>query len=47
MTNQAQRKRRSAIIRELSHLSRNGWAHAKPYDYEPLEAELKTLGSVK
>lgn len=35
--------RKSAIIAELSRLSKDGWAKAKPEDYEPLEAELKTL----
>lgn len=41
MTNK--RKRRTAIIAELCHLSRNGWANAKPCDYEALEAELELL----
>jgi len=35
------RKRRSIIIGQLCELSRNGWENAKPYDYEPLEQELK------
>lgn len=39
----AQRKRRSAIITELCALSRNGWAAARPEDYQPLEAELVAL----
>lgn len=37
------RKRRSAIIAELSRLSRAGWKDARPYDYRPLEAELKLI----
>jgi hypothetical protein len=36
-------KRRSEIIRELCNLSRDGWANAKPCDYEPLERELREL----
>ena len=32
--------RRSAIIRALSELSRNGWADANPTDYKTLEREL-------
>lgn len=39
----APQKRRSALIAELSRLSRDGWAHARPEDYQPLEAELRTL----
>lgn len=35
--------RRSVIIGELAKLSRNGWAIARPCDYEPLEAELRSL----
>jgi hypothetical protein len=38
-----QRQRRSAIIAELSRLSRDGWANARPCDYQPLEAELRAL----
>ena len=38
-----QQKRRSDLIRQLSDLSRNGWAIAKPYDYQALEAELRGL----
>lgn len=34
-------RRRSEIIRELSRLSR--WEHARPEDYEPLEAELRAM----
>jgi hypothetical protein len=40
-----QQARRRVIIVELSQLSRNGWRHAKPYDYLPLEAELRQLES--
>lgn len=36
-------KRRIELIKALSDLSRNGWANAKPYDYQPLEAELAKL----
>lgn len=39
----SKQQRRSAIIKQLAELSRNGWANAKPYDYEPLEAELRAL----
>jgi len=39
----AGRARRSAIIQELCKLSRDGWAHALPCDYEPLENELRKL----
>ena len=35
-----ERAKRSAIIAELSRLSRDGWRNAKPCDYEPLEREL-------
>ena len=35
------RKRRSIIIGQLCDLSKNGWANAKPCDYEPLERELR------
>jgi hypothetical protein len=38
-----QKKRRSAIIRELSNLSKNGWNNARPEDYLPLESELRAL----
>jgi hypothetical protein len=37
------RRRRSQIISQLCELSRNGWASAKPCDYEPLERELRKL----
>jgi hypothetical protein len=36
-------RRRSQIIRILSDLSRNGWANARPADYQPLEAELAAI----
>ena len=39
------RKRKSQIIKELSRLSKDGWAHAKPCDYEPLEDELRRLSA--
>lgn len=35
--------RKAAIIRQLADLSRNGWANATPADYEPLEAELRSM----
>lgn len=38
-----ERNRRSLIIAELSRLSRNGWANARPDDYMPLERELSAL----
>lgn len=41
--NKAQRKRRSEIIRQLSELSRNGWARARYEDYASLEIELREL----
>lgn len=37
------RKRISAIIRELCRLSRDGWQHARADEYGPLEAELRKL----
>jgi hypothetical protein len=37
------RSRRSEIIRQLCELSRNGWANARPCDYEPLERELREI----
>lgn len=37
------RTRRSAILGELAKLSRNGWAGARPEDYQPLEQELARL----
>lgn len=45
MTRKQKRARRVAIIKELSDLSRGGWANALPCDYEPLEKELKQLES--
>jgi hypothetical protein len=42
----SKKQRRTAIIKALSDLSRNGWANARPYDYEPLEAELRKLAPV-
>lgn len=39
----AQKKRRIEIIKQLSDLSKNGWANARPCDYEPLERELREL----
>ena len=38
-----QDKRRSAIIRELSKMSRDGWRDARSYDYQPLERELHQI----
>jgi len=38
-----QRKRYREIIRQLSELSKEGWRHAKPFDYLPLERELRDL----
>jgi hypothetical protein len=35
--------RRLAILTELVKLSKDGWANARPCDYEPLEAELRSL----
>ena len=43
MTPKARRRRRTAIIRILSEMSRNGWANARYDDYHPLEVELKQL----
>jgi hypothetical protein len=37
--------RRSVIVAELSKLSRNGWANARPVDYQPLEAELRAINA--
>jgi len=40
----AQRRRRiSAILSDLSKLSRNGWRDARQVDYLPLERELREL----
>lgn len=38
-----ERARYSVLVRELSNMSHNGWAGARPCDYEPLERELKAL----
>lgn len=35
--------RRSRIVGELSKLSRDGWVSARREDWEPLEAELRSL----
>lgn len=35
--------RRISLINQLSDLSRDGWAHAKSCDWEPLEKELREL----
>ncbi len=43
MTLSQMRKRRSIIVRQLCEMSRNGWKDAKPCDYLPLEAELRTI----
>lgn len=43
MTKKQRAARRAIIIAELSKLSRDGWAHARPEDYQPLEAELNEL----
>lgn len=45
MTEKQRRARRSIIIGELCKLSRDGWANARPCDYQPLELELKQLES--
>ncbi len=38
-----ERARYSAIVRQLSDLSRNGWDRTTHDDYEPLERELNAL----
>lgn len=43
MTRVQRRKRRSALIKVLCELSRDGWRNAIPADYLPLEAELRLL----
>lgn len=43
MTSRQKQRRRAAIIHELARLSRDGWRHARPDDYLPLEAELRSL----
>jgi len=37
------RKRKSAIVAELSRMSRAGWANARPEEYQALERELRCL----
>ena len=37
------RERRSAIVKELSRMSRNSWRDARSSDYWPLEAELRRI----
>ena len=37
------KNRRSFLISQLVELSKDGWRHAKPYDYEPLERELREI----
>lgn len=36
-------ERRRVIRAQLCELSKDGWRHAKPCDYEPLERELRQL----
>lgn len=43
MTRKRLRERRSIIVRQLCDLSRDGWRHAKPCDYQPLERELRRI----
>lgn len=43
MTERQRRRRRLAIIRILSDMSRGGWANARYDDYRPLEVELAHL----
>ena len=40
-----ERARYRLLIDELCRLSRNGWAHARPSDYQPLEAEYRALAA--
>jgi hypothetical protein len=35
--------RKRDIMRQLSDLAREGWKAAKPFDYIPLEAELREI----
>jgi hypothetical protein len=42
-----ERTRYRSIIQQLARLSSDGWAYAKPYDYEPLERELRQLNMKK
>lgn len=39
----AAKARRTAIIKELSNLSRDGWSGAIAADYEHLERELRLI----
>ncbi|WP_187435948.1 hypothetical protein [Bradyrhizobium hipponense] len=43
MSAKQRRRRRLAIIRVLSDLSRGGWANTRFEDYHPLEVELAEL----
>ena len=43
MTRKQMQKRRSIIVHQLCEMSREGWKNAKMSDYQPLEAELRTL----
>ncbi|MEY9435874.1 hypothetical protein [Bradyrhizobium elkanii] len=43
MTEKQRKRRRMALIRILSDMSRNGWANARFEDYHPLETELAQL----
>ncbi|WFU52252.1 hypothetical protein QA639_21325 [Bradyrhizobium pachyrhizi] len=43
MTERERKRRRMALIRILSDMSRNGWAGARYEDYHPLEVELTQL----
>ena len=40
-----ERARRSAIIKELSQLSRDSWSRATSADWQPLERELSALNA--
>jgi hypothetical protein len=44
MLTKKERARYSAIVRQLSAMSSNGWDRATHDDYAPLEAELAALG---
>lgn len=39
----SRKARISAIVKALSDMSRNGWEHSQPADYQALEAELAAL----
>jgi hypothetical protein len=43
LLSRAEKKRRDEIIGQLVELARNGWANARPCDYEPLEKELRKI----